>query len=87
MTSLEQFATAPDAPAPWRAIARRVQAGEFTWQDVADGRLCTDEGFLAAVDSTIQRYRERLAAAETGSHTGWRTSRDDEPDYTYLELA
>ncbi|MGH2812087.1 MAG: hypothetical protein ACRDI1_05175 [Actinomycetota bacterium] len=55
---LERFATSPDAPQPWRAIARRVAAGEFSWQDVREGRLCADETFLAALDSTIRQHRE-----------------------------
>lgn len=101
MESLKQIATAPDAPAPLRAIAERVEAGEFTWQDVEDGHLCADADFLAAIDATIEQRKvperdldENLGedAGYTyvpeftrGTHTGWRTSRDEEQDGGFME--
>lgn len=64
MEPLEDHATAPDAPEPWRAIARRVAAGEFTWQDVREGRLVLDDDFLDAVDATATRAAAATKATD-----------------------
>lgn len=84
MSSPEDIATGPGAAPAWRAIAARVAAGDCTWQDVRDGRLCGDADFLAALDATVAECR--AAEPEGSGHTGWRTSRDDdESDDEFLE--
>lgn len=86
MESIEQYATAPDAPKEWQRIARRVEAGEFTWADVQEGRLVDDPDFLDALGATVRdrapeekepagediEEADLLAEPEPeGTHTGW----------------
>lgn len=42
-------AYAPDAPPEWIPVRRRVEAGELTWQDIAEGRLLSDPDVFAAM--------------------------------------
>jgi len=69
--SIEEYATASDTPEPWRVIARRVAAGEYSWQDVRDGRLCLDDDFLAAVDATADRAAASVRRPDGTAEDGY----------------
>lgn len=86
MESIEEYATGPDAPRDWQRLAKRVEAGEFTWADVQEGRLVDDPDFLDALGATVRdRAPEEKEPADAdleeadpfadpepdGTHTGW----------------
>jgi hypothetical protein len=49
---LRAWATGPKAPPEWRAVVERVNAGELTWQEVANGKAMADPAVRAALDAT-----------------------------------
>jgi hypothetical protein len=83
---IEQSARSADAPPALRALAERVDRGEFTWRQVVNGELMNDPGVRAAfqgnLDQMAQVYRkfdegytlDEVLESESGPDD------DDDPD-------
>lgn len=92
---IEQAARSRDASPEMRQLQRRIDQGEFTWREVADGRQMHDPGVQAALSASVaamgQVYRqfedgyqldEVLAAQQPrGASTGQRGPDDDDGEW------
>lgn len=57
----------PFATPEWSDVARRIANGEFTWSDVAEGRMSTDPGVNAASASMVALAKENPSLLDTSS--------------------
>lgn len=64
---LEAAAARPDAPAPMRALKRKVDAGELKWEDLLEGRALRDPDVRAALSDRLTEMREIYQEAEEGA--------------------
>lgn len=58
VAALNRFARDPRAPVEWRDVAGDVEAGLFTWRDVAEGKVDTNPAVAAAMDATANMRLE-----------------------------
>ena len=72
LAELEAYARSADAPPRLRLIQSRVDAGRYTWADIAAGRV--DEPALRAlVDDPHQRARFRQLSRWAEAQRPWHT--------------
>ncbi|HVK26331.1 MAG TPA: hypothetical protein VM677_33690 [Actinokineospora sp.] len=57
---------AADGPPALRKLAARVEAGELTWRQIADGTASADPDVRAAAESTARRLRGVYQQFEEG---------------------
>lgn len=50
---LADMASGPNAPRQWESVRARIARGEFTWRDVAEGRMASDPQVSAALHASI----------------------------------
>lgn len=91
---IEQLIRAGKAPAELVALQERIDAGEFTWNDVADGTALRDESVQAAFGASVanmQKAKELLdeghdvaTVVNSDPNRASDDSYDDEPPDTFL---
>lgn len=57
----------PFATSEWREVARRIANGEFTWRDIAEGRMASDPGVNAASASMVTLAKENPSLLDGSS--------------------
>src|SRR3954468_3021811 len=67
VSSLENAAKRSDAPAELRLLKRKVDAGELSWKDVAEGRAFADPDFQRLAASKLGPAREAYQDFEEGA--------------------
>ena len=88
---ISRFANSPGAPRELKELARRVDAGEMSWEDIASGRAVDDEGVQRALQTGIPDLQRAYTAIQEGddpedivsagsSRPGGRRDDDDEPN-------
>ncbi|RKT51649.1 hypothetical protein [Saccharothrix australiensis] len=63
---ISRYASGPGAPRELRDLARRVEAGELTWQDVASGERAGDEGVQRALQAGVPELQRAYRALQEG---------------------
>ncbi|MBY8848004.1 hypothetical protein [Saccharothrix longispora] len=87
---ISRFANSPGAPRELKELARRVDAGEMSWEDVASGRAVDDEGVQRALQAGVPDLQRAYTAIQEGDdpedvvsagspRPGGRGDDDDEP--------
>ncbi|SEP84335.1 hypothetical protein SAMN05216188_101660 [Lentzea xinjiangensis] len=81
---VERAAQERDAPEQLKALKRKVDAGEFTWEDVVSGKAAQDPDVQAMQQENVnkmkqafQMLREGMAADEIMAAQDPRRHRDD----------
>ncbi|MFE2751046.1 hypothetical protein ACFXGA_03470 [Actinosynnema sp. NPDC059335] len=64
---ISRFANSPGAPRELKELARRVDAGELTWEDVASGRAVDDEGVQRALQTGVPDLQRAYTAIQEGN--------------------
>ncbi|WP_134730342.1 hypothetical protein [Amycolatopsis nivea] len=64
--AIKRAASRPDAPAQLRLIKRKVDAGEYSWEDVAAGRAFADPEVRALADEKLSEAKDILEELEEG---------------------
>ncbi|WP_275291477.1 hypothetical protein [Amycolatopsis sp. La24] len=64
--AIKRAASRPDAPAQLRLVKRKVEAGEFSWEDVAAGRAFADPEVRALADEKLSEAKDILEELEEG---------------------
>ncbi|GLY66235.1 hypothetical protein [Amycolatopsis taiwanensis] len=68
VSAIKAAAEKPDAPAALRALKKKVDAGELTWQDVLEGRALKDETVREVMTARLDGdMREIYREAEQGA--------------------
>ncbi|CCH35544.1 hypothetical protein ABZ816_13150 [Actinosynnema sp. NPDC047251] len=63
---ISRFANSAAAPRELRDLARRIDAGEMTWQDIASGERAGDESVQRALQSGVPELQRAYNALEEG---------------------
>ncbi|GAA3881272.1 hypothetical protein GCM10022243_52340 [Saccharothrix violaceirubra] len=66
LAEIDRAAKAPGAPRELRELARRVDAGELSWKDIASGKAADDEGVQGALRTGIPDLKRAYTALEEG---------------------
>ncbi|PSL55159.1 hypothetical protein B0I31_105116 [Saccharothrix carnea] len=89
---ISRVAHSPNAPRELKELARRVDAGEMSWQDIASGRAVDDEGVQRALQTGVPDLQRAYTAIQEGNDPedvisagtpkpgGRRDDDDDEPN-------
>jgi hypothetical protein len=89
---ISRFANSAGAPKELKDLARRVDAGEMSWEDIASGRAGNDEGVQRALQSGLPDLQRAYTAIQEGNDPedvvsagsprpgGRRDDDDDEPN-------
>lgn len=89
---ISRFANSPGAPRELKELARRVDAGEMSWEDIASGRAVDDEGVQRALQTGVPDLQRAYTAIQEGNDPedvvsagssrpgGRRDDDDDEPN-------
>ena len=89
---ISRFAHSSGAPKELKELARRVDAGEMSWEDIASGRAANDEGVQRALQSGLPDLQRAYTAIQEGNDPedvvsagsprpgGRRDDDDDEPN-------
>ena len=64
--ALKTAASKPDAPAELRLVKRKVDAGEFKWEDVASGRAFADPEVRALATAKLAESKDIYEELEEG---------------------
>ncbi|WP_433266542.1 hypothetical protein ACQPZF_41140 [Actinosynnema sp. CS-041913] len=64
---ISRFANSSAAPPELRDLARRIDAGEMTWQDIASGERAGDESVQNALQSGVPELQRAYNALEEGN--------------------
>lgn len=64
---ISRFANSPAAPKELRELARRVEGGEMSWQDIASGRLADDESVQRALAASVPDLQRAYNAIQEGN--------------------
>ncbi|NUT53625.1 MAG: hypothetical protein HOV94_41010 [Saccharothrix sp.] len=64
---ISRFADSPGAPRELKELARRVDAGELSWEDIASGRAVDDEGVQRALQTGVPDLQRAYTALEEGN--------------------
>lgn len=67
VTAIKAAAAKPDAPAPLRALKKKVEAGELTWEDVLEGKALKDETVREVMATRLGDMREMYQEFEEGA--------------------
>jgi hypothetical protein len=65
---IEEAARSRDASRELRQLQRRIDDGEFTWRDVADGRHLNDPGVRAVLGANLDQMARVYRQFEEGYH-------------------
>ncbi len=65
---IEEAARARDAAREMRELQRRIDGGEFTWRDIAEGRHLDDPGVRAVLGSNLDQMARVYQQFEEGYH-------------------
>lgn len=63
---VEQAAGRRDAPEHLKALKRKVDAGEFSWEDVVAGRAAADPDVQAAQQANVNQMRQAFQMLQEG---------------------
>ncbi|WP_158847247.1 hypothetical protein [Saccharothrix deserti] len=63
---ISRFANSPGAPRELKELARRVDAGEMSWEDIASGRAVDDEGVQRAMQTGLPDLQRAYTAIQEG---------------------
>ncbi len=63
---IEEAARSGEASCEMRELQRRIDAGEFTWREVADGRRMGDPGVRAALGANLDQMASAYRQFEEG---------------------
>jgi hypothetical protein len=63
---IEEFARGGNAPKGLRELQRRIDDGELSWQDIADGRHLDDPEVRAALATGVGGMQRAYAAIQEG---------------------
>ncbi|MFJ6670663.1 hypothetical protein ACIQMJ_06090 [Actinosynnema sp. NPDC091369] len=88
---ISRFAHSPGAPKELKELARRVDAGEMSWEDIATGKAVDDEGVQRALQTGVPDLQRAYTAIQEGNDpedvisagtpkAGGRRDDDDEPN-------
>jgi hypothetical protein len=64
---ISRFAHSSGAPKELKELARRVDAGELSWEDVASGRAVDDEGVQRALQTGVPDLQRAYTAIQEGN--------------------
>lgn len=83
IASLEAAAKRSDAPAEMRLLARKVDAGELSWKDIAEGRAFNDADVrrmaMSKLDAAKKAYEDFEAGATLDEVIDARTGGENDP--------
>ena len=65
---IEEFARGKDAPRELRELQRRVDEGELSWNDIADGRFLDDPTVQAALSASTPGLQQAYTQIQEGGH-------------------
>ncbi len=65
---IEEAARSRDASREMRELQRRIDGGEFTWRDVAEGRHLNDPGVRAVLGANLDQMARVYRQFEEGYH-------------------
>ena len=84
---VERAAQEKDAPEQLKALKRKVDAGEFTWEDVVSGKAAQDPDVQAMQQENVKKMKqafqmlqEGMTAEEIMNAQGPRRGRGDDGD-------
>lgn len=63
---VERAAREKDAPEQLKALKRKVDAGEFTWQDVVSGKVANDPDVQAAQQENVKKMKQAFQMLQEG---------------------
>ncbi|MBB5954481.1 hypothetical protein FHS29_001051 [Saccharothrix tamanrassetensis] len=64
---INRFANSAAAPKELRDLARRIDAGEMTWQDIASGERAGDESVQRALQAGVPELQRAYNALQEGN--------------------
>lgn len=59
---VKQYATGPQSPPEWKALAAKVAKGDFSWADYLSGKVDNDPAVAAALNASVRQAEENAAA-------------------------
>ncbi|ASO18142.1 hypothetical protein FHR81_002538 [Actinoalloteichus hoggarensis] len=66
IAQIEQFARSKDAPAELRALQERIDKGDLSWRDIADGSAVQDEQVQRALASGVPKLQQAYTMIQEG---------------------
>ncbi|MFD5824237.1 hypothetical protein [Lentzea sp. NPDC060358] len=63
---VERAAQERDAPEQLKALKRKVDAGEFTWEDVVSGKVAQDPDVQAMQAENVQKMKQAFQMLQEG---------------------
>ncbi|SDF63279.1 hypothetical protein SAMN05216553_102423 [Lentzea fradiae] len=63
---VERAAQERDAPAQLKALKRKVDAGEFTWEDVVSGKVAGDPDVQAMQQENVAKMKQAFQLLQEG---------------------
>ncbi|MDT7786033.1 MAG: hypothetical protein QOF58_4452 [Pseudonocardiales bacterium] len=66
LAEIERVARGGKAPAELADLQTRIDSGEFSWKDVAEGRVLNDEGVQRALAGSVSDFQRAYTAIEEG---------------------
>ncbi|HEX8871094.1 MAG TPA: hypothetical protein VF821_35870, partial [Lentzea sp.] len=66
LAEIERFARSGKAPNVLKELQGRIDSGEFSWKDVAEGRVLGDEGVQRALAGSAPDFQRAYTAIEEG---------------------
>ncbi|HEX7302115.1 hypothetical protein [Lentzea sp.] len=63
---VERAAQERDAPEQLKALKRKVDAGEFTWEDVVSGKAAQDPDVQAAQQENVKKMKQAFQMLQEG---------------------
>jgi hypothetical protein len=86
LRDLSRYAHSREAPQELRDLQRRIERGEFTWEEVLSGEVMHDEGVRAALSANLDDLRDAWVRIEEGEDVdavladGPKSEREDEDE-------
>lgn len=65
LAEIERYARSGNAPKEFKELQQRIDSGEFSWQDIAAGRVM-DEGVQKALETGVPDLRRAYTAIQEG---------------------
>jgi hypothetical protein len=66
LAEIERFARGGKAPNELKELQSRIDSGEFSWKDVAEGRVLNDEGVQRALAGSAGDFQRAYTAIQEG---------------------